>query len=253
MNKIFRAFRQAFRSCWDPSVLMLLFVPFLLGLLISGILFFTFGTLWVSHWSETLGHSMVMEYLTQKWALVKDSTAVSFSYFVLVIFVLLILLPLSYLLAVILVSLFLMPLVIKKVQRQKFPHLEKKFGGNLAENLWNTLKTSVIYVFLLVLTLPLWFIPGAMIGIPVMLGGYMSQKIFVYDVLQDFASAEERRRIEKDNKFWLFLLGILLALMNFLPLAFIVTPVFAGLTFSFFCLNELQELRQTEQKSETSY
>lgn len=246
MNKVFLALKQSMKSCFDPRILFLLFTPFFLALLIGLILFFTLGTWWITQLSSGVESSYLMQYVAQKWDYFGEGRAGSVSYFLALVVTLLVLIPLSYWAAVLVVSLILLPFILKILERTNYQGLEKMHGGNFAFSLWNTLKVSVLYILGLVLSLPLWFFPGFAVALPILLSAYLNKNLFVYDVLEDYASAEERTQIEKENQSSLYLLGILLGFINYIPLAFVVAPTFASLAYSHFCLNALKELRENK-------
>lgn len=246
MNRVFKALKQALESCLDPRILFLLFVPFLLSLLIGLLLFFTLGTLWVASVAGGVEQSWIMELFSQKWQILTEGMVSSIAYMLSLMLALLVILPLSYLLAVLLVSMVLLPFILRILEQVDFPGLEKRRGGTTPISLWITFKTSVVYLLALVVTLPLWLIPGMAIVVPVLLSAYLNKNIFVYDVLQDFASPEERQRLERENWGELYTLGIILGFLNYFPLAFVVLPTFASLAYSYFCLNALKELRSNE-------
>jgi hypothetical protein len=247
MEKIVRALKQAAESCLDLRILALLFVPFFLALIIAVILFFALGSMWLTMFSSGLQHSALGEYLSQKWQLA--GTVSSVSYFVTLLLMALLVLPVSYLLSIIIVSIALMPMILKILDEKGFSVLQKKHGGTLIGNVWNTVKASVIYLILLVVTLPMWIFPGFALCLPILFGSYLNKKVFVYDVLEDYASLEEMQMIEKQHRASLYGLGIILGTLNYLPLTFVVMPVFAGLAYSYFCLNALKELRDNRPTS----
>ncbi|RYZ67014.1 MAG: hypothetical protein EOP09_11740, partial [Proteobacteria bacterium] len=167
MIKITRALKNAFVSCLDLRILVLMFVPLLLALIVGFVLFLTLGTVWIASLSESMQHSSVAGYLNGSW-ISPDLIGIASSVFAVVLVVLLIV-PVAYLAAVIIVSIILMPILISIVAKKNFPTLEKKKGGTIAGNIWNTLKASSVYFFLLVITLPLWLIPGVAVVLPVLL------------------------------------------------------------------------------------
>lgn len=244
MNKVFRALKQSVQACGNPRILFLLFLPFMLALFIGLILFFTLGTWWITAASTGIENSFVMQYISEKWNILSDDSAASISYFFVMIVTILLLIPVSYLVAVVLVSLVLLPFILRIVEKRDYPGLEKKHGGTFVGSLWNTLKVSVIYLIALAGTLFLWLIPGFAIVIPLLLSAYLNKNLFVYDVLEEFASREEKLRIEKENRGLLYVLGIILGFINYIPLAFVVAPTFASLAYSYFCLNALKDLRE---------
>lgn len=244
MNKVYKALKQSFEACLNVKILFLVFVPFMLAMMIAVIMFFTVGAWWLTAASGLVEHSWVSEYLSQKWQIISEGTLASVSYIVGLLIAMLVILPFSYLLAVLLVSLVLLPFILRIIEAKDFPGIEKLRGGSNFISVMGSLKVGFIYFALLILSLPLWLLPGFAIAIPVILSAYLNKNIFVYDVLQDYASAEERVRIEKENRGYLYVLGIILGFMNYLPLAFVVVPTFASLAYSYFCLNALKDLRE---------
>ena len=69
----------------------------------------------------------------------------------------------------------------------------------------------------------------------------------MYDVLQDFATSEERLLIEKSESQTLYGMGLLLGLLAYIPLAVFVLPVFSALAYSYYALNELRAIRGTQK------
>ena len=241
MTNISRALKNALVSCIDSKILFLLFVPLLLALAIGILLFVSVGTIWIASLSDYMQHSAAAGYLNGTW-ISSDAIGMATSLTAAVLVVLLIF-PVAYVLAVILVSILLMPMILRILERSHYPGLLKKRGGSAVGNVWNTLKSSLIYAVLLILTLPLWLIPGGAVLVPIFLGAYLNKRVFVYDVLEEYASAEERRIIESKHRQSLYGLGAILGSLNYVPLTFVVMPVFAGLSYAHFCLNALKELR----------
>ncbi len=244
MTKVFRALKQALESCLDVRILFLLFVPFFVAMMIAVVLFFSVGTVWVTSLSGSVEQMALFKYVSETWQL---SEAVhAFSYVVAIVLIFLLVLPVGYLGAILLVSIFLMPILLKIIEQKEFYSLEKKHGGSLSGNALNTIKAGTSYFLLLFLTLPLWILPGMAILIPMALGAYLNKKVFFYDVLESFASKEEMVFLEKSQKRSLYLLGLILGFLNYLPMTFVIMPVFAGLAYSYFCLNALKELRENK-------
>lgn len=244
MNKVLRALKQSLEACLDVRILLFLFVPFLLCLAIALVLFFTVGTMWIASLSSGVENSWMMQFFSEKWQILSQGTISSFSYIVALLVAMLVILPFSYLVAILLVSIVLLPFILRILEKKDFAGLDKKRGGSNFVSVLNSLKVGVIYFVALAATLPLWLLPGFAIALPVILSAYLNKNIFVYDVLQDYATKEEREQLEKENRGYLYVLGIILGLLNYLPLAFVVIPTFAGLAYSYFCLNALKELRE---------
>ena len=76
-----------------------------------------------------------------------------------------------------------------------------------------------------------------------MLGAYLNQRLFRYDALSDHASAEEYAALLEAGWSRMYVLGLLLALLYFVPLLNLLVPVLSGLAFTHFGLAALARLR----------
>jgi uncharacterized protein involved in cysteine biosynthesis len=101
----------------------------------------------------------------------------------------------------------------------------------------------VIFILLWMVTLPLWLFGLPAVVLPVLLSAYLSQRLFRYDALAEHASPEEFERILERAGMRLYVLGAVLAFIQFVPLLNLFSPVYIGLAYIHFCLRELQQLR----------
>lgn len=138
-------------------------------------------------------------------------------------------------------------------------------AGMLA-SLWHSVWVLGVLFGLWLITLPVWLIPGLGLIVPLMLLGWANSRLFSYDVLADFATAEERSRIEHTHRSTLWGLGLLASAPAFIP-AFlwlggaiytVVLPVMAlvatwlyvmiflatSLLFSHYLMPALKQLRE---------
>jgi uncharacterized protein involved in cysteine biosynthesis len=79
--------------------------------------------------------------------------------------------------------------------------------------------------------------------LPLLLSAYLNQRLFRYDALSDHADAAEMKRIFEFARGRLFLLGLITAVMYFIPPFNLIAPVFSALAFIHLCLAELEMLR----------
>jgi len=100
-------------------------------------------------------------------------------------------------------------------------------------------------------TLPLWLIPPLWPLIPVLILGWVNQKVLRYDALAEHASADEMRAIFATHRRTLYLLGFVLALVAYVPLLGFFAPVLFGLAFIHFLLAELEARRQAPIEGES--
>jgi len=240
MSSIFRAFRQSFESLLRLRMFLLILLPPVVAVLLVFILFIVFWQAW------SVGLAAFLEGLTPfRW--IQDTTGFQeFAAFSAVVFLILAFIPLAYLTAVFFTSVFIMPLVLKIVVDSNYKHLEKKRGGTIIGSLWNTLVATFVFIAAFIITLPLWLVPGCQVLIPLLLTAWLNKKVFLYDVLQDFASPEERKRIEKEEAGSLYGMGLLLGLISYIPLAFFLVPVLSALCYTYYGLNALMDRRGVE-------
>ncbi|MGZ3771978.1 MAG: EI24 domain-containing protein [Bdellovibrio sp.] len=237
MSSFQRSFQQAISSLFNFKILALAFLPTIAAFLS---LFFTYVVFW-QRWMHGLS-SLLANMSLFKWF--ADLTGLeSISDWTATVFLLLAFVPLFYVVSVLLTSLFLMPVVLKFVVQKDFKHLEKKRGGSLFGSIMNALSATILFVIAFFVTLPLWLLPGFQILVPLILTAWLNKKVFLYDVLQDFASIEERKRIEKEEHTGLYGMGIILGLLSYVPLAFFFIPLFAALCYTYFGLYSLDYRR----------
>lgn len=240
MSAILKAFRQSFESLLRLKMFLLVLLPPVLSVFGLFIVFIYFWQGWVAGISAFFGSLSIFQWL-------QNFTGLSeFASWTAVVFLILAFIPLAYLVAVLLTSVFVMPIVLKWVVDADFKHLEKKRGGSVVGSLWNTLLATVVFIFAFFITLPLWFIPGCQVVVPLLLTAWLNKKIFLYDVLQDFASKDERKRIENEDSGPLYGMGLLLGLLSYIPLAFFFVPVLSALSYTYYGLNALVERRSGE-------
>ncbi len=237
MGKILEALRQSFESLLSLRMFLLVIIPPTLAVLLIFSLFFAS---WQG-WSSGL-ESFLHAFGPMRW--IENMTGFhEIAGILAVIFLILLFVPLAYLAAVIFTSVFVMPIALKWVAKADFNNLEKKRGGSLIGSLWNTLIATAVFILAFFVTLPLWFLPGFQVLVPLLLTSWLNKKIFLYDVLQDFASKEERCQIEKEESHRLYGMGMLLGLCSYIPLAIFIVPVFSALSYTYYGLNELNRRR----------
>ena len=124
----------------------------------------------------------------------------------------------------------------------------------------------LVALLLLVLSLPLWFIPPLVLVLPPLIWGWLTYKVMSYDVLAAHASADERRQLLREQRWPLLAIGVVTGYLGAAPsllwavsaAALVLAPLlvvvsvwlytlvfaFAALWFAHFALAALQRLRQ---------
>lgn len=240
----FSALKNALASLLHPRMLALLLLPMGVSLLLWGGLAVWFWGDWtgaLGHWLASGPAGPYIDGLT--WL---AGSAVTF-------LILLILIPLAYVTALLIVSVFAMPMIVRHVAQRRFPGLHREHGGSNLGSAWNSLLALLVYLLLWFLTLPLWLLSGPLaLAFPVLLNAYLNQRLFRYDALAEHASREEFAALMERSGGKLYLLGGLLGLLQYVPLLNFLSPVYIGLVFTHFCLEELEKLRMEKVGLTTS-
>ena len=147
--------------------------------------------------------------------------------------------PLVYLTALFILSLFGMQKMVDHVAERDFPALERRRGGGVAGTGWNGLAALLGMIGLAILSVPFWFFPPLWPVIPVVILGWVNQRLLRYDALAEHADAGEMARIFRSRRGPLYVLGALLALAAYVPILGLLAPVLFGLAFIHYLLSAL--------------
>jgi hypothetical protein len=157
--------------------------------------------------------------------------------------ILVMLVPLIQLTALLILSVFGMPSMVEHVASRSFPRLERRKGGSLAGSVWNSSVGLLGLVGLGLASIPLWVFPPLWPLIPVAILAWVNQRVLRYDALAEHASAEEMRRMFSLRWGGLYGMGLVLALLAYIPLLGFFAPVLLGVSFIHYLLGALEEQR----------
>lgn len=232
MQDVLAAFSRAARNLFEPRIIALVFVPMLGSIILWTVLGWVFWDSWSGGIAGAIGSSTVAGWL-KGWgaAWVIDSTSA--------LLVVVAILPAVYVTALIITELIAMPVIVKFVGERYHPQLTRAGGGTLAGSLLNAATGISIFAVLWIVTLPLWLTGIGVILAPLLTSAYLNQRMFRYDALSEHASREELKQIVRSARGDLFLLGILLSLLLYVPVVNLVMPVISGLAFTHLCLGRL--------------
>jgi hypothetical protein len=156
---------------------------------------------------------------------------------------LLLFVPLVYLTALFILGAFGMQKMVEHVATRSFPHLERRHGGSTAGSVWNALATFFGMLLLFAISLPLWLIPVLWPVITLAILTWVNQRLLRYDALADHADAAEMKRVFREQRGPLLMLGFLLALVAYVPFIGFLGPVVFGLAFIRYLLGALESIR----------
>ena len=152
--------------------------------------------------------------------------------------------PVLVLLMLLLAAVIVMPAASRGVARRRFAHLRPRDNGYQAQSLVWSVWITVVGLALLVLSLPLWFIPLAGLLIPPIIWGWMTAMMFGFDALGPYASSTERRLLLREHRWALLGMGVASGYLSTLPtllltagwLALALLPVLALLSLWLYVL-----------------
>jgi hypothetical protein len=262
VNPLFDSFWRAAAYCLRPRVLLLSLLP----LLIMATLAFTLQQFF---WEPALAAvqtafdswtplQTVLNWL-QSIGLVKLKTMLA------PLVVVALSTPLVVVTSLLMVAVLMTPAMIKLVVARRFAQLGRKQGGTFWGSVWRSVVCTLVALALLVLSIPLWFIPPMVLVLPPLIWGWLTYRVMTYDVLADHASTEERTKLVQKHRLSLLTMGVLTGYLGAAPsivwasgaLALILAPVlipvavwlytlvfaFSALWFAHFALAALQALR----------
>jgi hypothetical protein len=125
--------------------------------------------------------------------------------------------PVIVVLSLLLVAALMTPSMARLVARRRFPSLEKKQGGSFLGGATVGLFCTFLALLLLVLSIPLWMIPPLVLILPPLIWGWLTYKVMTYDVLAEYATADERRALIRAHRPALLGMGILTGYLGAAP------------------------------------
>ena len=164
------------------------------------------------------------------------------------------------------VALFMTPAMVALVAERRFPSLERKKSGSVVASLLWSLGSTILAIFALVISMPLWLIPPFILILPPLIWGWLTYRVMSYDALADHASSQERLEILKENRAALLGIGVLSGYLGaapsliwasgamFVVMAPLLVPLaiwvytlvfaFSSLWFAHYSLAALEQLRK---------
>ena len=150
----------------------------------------------------------------------------------------------AYLVGLFFTSVFILPVLLKHIDQTQYPELLSAGNSFWASSAFYSLWIIFLFIVLWILTLPLWFVPGMALILPLLLMAWLNYKTYTFEILSDFSNAIEKKEILQKHAASLFLLGFLLAIVAHLPIVCLLSPAITALTFSHYVLFALKELRK---------
>ena len=266
LPQVFKSFGMALVGTMHPRMLWLSFRPFLIVSVLWGCLIWLTWTPALETLSIFLTTSVFTSWIQEGlvWAGFENARV-----WIAPLFFVMLIIPLITISLLVFIAFSTVPSIVKIASRQsQFQDLECKKGGGFFGSLIYSLWSALICLALVMLTLPVWWVPPLVAVLPPLLWGWLTMRLMSYDVLAKHASVEERDLLLQKYRWPLLCMGIASGMLAAVPtffwatsaLALVLFPivsfialwiyslifVFAALWFSYFLLDALKQLREEE-------
>ena len=271
MSDLFDSFWRAAAYCLHPRVILWSLLP----LLVAGA---AVGLLGYAYWESTVA---AVRHTLEQWSLVaamlqwlESIGATQLRTLVAPLIVVALSVPVVVVVTLLLVALLVTPAVVRLVAARRFPTLQRREGAAWWQGLLWSLLCTLAALLALCLSVPLWFVPPLVVVLPPLIWGWLTYRVFGFDVLASHASAAERRFVLRNRRWPLLGMGVVCgylgavpsllwaasaATLIFAPLLVLVSVwlytlvfAFASCWFAHFTLAELQRLRHAEAAAQTA-
>jgi len=236
-----KAFLRALKSQCHPRMLFALLLPFLITLGGAILLIWLF-------WDPLTGWLTAQ---VSQWNFIEraDQWLLALGLFSLKVWLIplaavAILLPVSGILGLAIAAVCVMPIVLGHLERREYAGLARHGRNTLAVGLWNAVWVSVVFGAGWFLTLPLWLVPPMALLLSIFWWAFAFSRMMRVDAVVEHASPTERRILNRRLNTGYWTIGLICALLNLLPPAWVVLPVFSALVYAHYSLDGLARLRQ---------
>ncbi|MFM8258037.1 MAG: EI24 domain-containing protein [Polynucleobacter sp.] len=266
MSDLIRSLGLALVGTMHPKMLWLSFRPFLIVSIFWGVV------IWLI-WSPAL--EMLRTFLTASIFTSWIQSGLEYVGFdearawIAPLFLVILLIPIIAISLLVFIAFSTVPAVVDSVVKQKaYEGLDRIKGGSFVGSFFYTLWSALICLALVMLTLPVWWIPPLFAILPPLLWGWLTMRLMAYDVLLDHATPDERSQLLEEHRWTLLGMGVVAGMIGAVPtffwatsvLALVLFPfvsfvalwiyslifIFSALWFSHFLLHALKQLRQKE-------
>jgi len=269
LSDLIRSLGLALVGTMHPKMLWLSFRPFLIVSIFWGVV------IWLI-WSPAL--EMLRTFLTASIFTSWIQSGLEYVGFdearawIAPLFLVILLIPIIAISLLVFIAFSTVPAVVDSVAKQKaYEGIMRIKGGSFVGSFFYTLWSAFICLALVMLTLPVWWIPPLFAILPPLLWGWLTMRLMAYDVLLDHATPEERNQLLEEHRWTLLGMGVVAGMIGAVPtffwatsvLALVLFPfvsfvalwiyslifIFSALWFSHFLLHALKQLRQKEHKN----
>jgi hypothetical protein len=231
VQNVFRSLGLAMVGTMHPRMLWLSFRPFLIVSILWGIV------IWLI-WSPALDilrvflttsifTSWIQTVLT--WVGLDEARA-----WVAPLFLVMLLIPLIATSLLVYIAFSTVPAIVSSVTRQGNYHGIEVLGkGGMIGSFFYTIWSALICLALIMLTLPVWWIPPLVAILPPLIWGWLTMRLMSYDVLLKHATTAERDILLERYRWELLGMGVAAGMLGAVPTFFWATSALALVLFPF--------------------
>ena len=214
MKLLFGSFWRAVAYCLHPKVIGLSLLPLVLaGTATLGIGYLFWETA-VASVRSTLEHWSLVNSMLEWMSAFLDA---GFRTAIAPLIVVALSIPVVVALTLVLVALWVTPATVTLVSRRRFPELERRHGGSWWRGLLWSLACTVAALFMVMITLPFWLVPGLALVLPPLIWGWLTARVMGFDALAEHASTPEREAILRAHRWPLLIMGIVCGFLCGVP------------------------------------
>lgn len=265
MKLLLDSFLRAALYCLHPKVIALSLLPLLVLAVVGSVLgyFFWDGavhTVWL--WlSESSFFSAILDFFS-RFGMGGFRTAIA------PLIVIALATPVLIVFVMLVVALFMTPALLTLVGSRRFQALAQVGKTSVWRSAAWSLGSTLVALFLLLLSIPLWFVPPLIMILPPLIWGWLTYRVMSFDALADHATVDERRAIFKEHRLALLGMGIVAGYLGVMPslmwaagvmaavFAIVLMPIalwlytliftFSSLWFIHYCLGALEQYRAVQ-------
>jgi hypothetical protein len=108
-----------------------------------------------------------------------------------------------------------------------------RHGGSWWSSVLFSLGCTLVALIALLASIPLWFVPPLVLVVPPLIWGWLTYRVMTFDVLAEHASRDERRRILREQRWPLLVIGVVTGYLGAAPsllwamsaMTFIIAPL----------------------------
>ena len=243
LTGVAQAFGRAIQSQLHPRMLFALLLPFLI-MLGGAILLLIMALGPLTNWLDQQISASSTIIQANQWLLSMGLfSLMTVQSFIVPLTAVAFLLPLSGILGLAVAAVCAMPIVIAHLSARDYKDLKVQGQQAFFVSLWNALWVSFLFALGWLLTLPFWLVPPLGLLISIFWWTFAFSRMMRLDAIVEHASAQERRVLITRHNAAFWTIGLICALINLVPPAWVFLPVFSGLVYTHVGLEALRRLR----------